>query len=336
MADLTLDNLREAQAGLTGIAKWTPLLPLTVAGRSADARLKAEHQQPMGAFKIRGAWTALRRLPEDARRRGVVTSSSGNHGLGIAFAAQRLGMRAVVVMPESAASVKVDGVRRLGADVVLAGRVRGPEQAIVAERYVKEEALTMIPPYDHPDVIAGQGTVALEMLEQWPLLRTILVPVGGGGLLAGVCSVIRATGADVRVVAVEPAGIRKLSAAVAAGQPRDVPGGASLADGLLTMSVGTLTWPLIRDTLHAVVPVTDTQIRGAMRWLASQDVRVEPSGAVTSAALLGLGAPASGAAMWPDDCSEQVERARAATSGATALICTGGNVDPARFEELIR
>jgi threonine dehydratase len=318
MIAITLDNLREAEAGLAGIAERTPLIPLPfdrARGASGEVRLKAEHLQPIGAFKIRGAWTAVRRLSPDARRRGVVTSSSGNHGLGIAFAAKRLGVRAVVVMPESAAEVKIDGVRRLGAEVVLAGKTRGPEQGIAAQGFVDEQGLTMIPPFDHPDVIAGQGTCALEILDQWPEVRTIIVPVGGGGLLGGICAAIRATGAKVRVIGVEPAGIPKLSVAVTADQPTTLPPGSSLADGLLTLSVGSLTWPLIRETLDSVVSVTDDQIRSAMRWLATQGLRVEPSGAVSTAAAL------SGTADLVSD--------------ATALVCSGGNVDAARYDELV-
>jgi threonine dehydratase len=314
MIDITLDNLREAQAGLAGVAECTPLVPLPI-DPAADTRLKAEHLQPIGAFKIRGAWTAVRRLSADARRHGVVTSSSGNHGLGVAFAAKRLGVRAVVVMPESAAGVKIDGVRRLGAEVVLAGKTRGSEQTIAAQGFVDEQGLTMIPPFDHPDVIAGQGTCGLEILDQWPEVRSILVPVGGGGLLGGICAAVRATGARVRVIGVEPAGIPKLSMAVSAGRPMILPSGSSLADGLLTLSVGNLTWPLIRDTLDSVVSVTDDQIRSAMRWLSAHGLRVEPSGAVSTAAVL------SGAA--------------GVLTDATALVCTGGNVDATRYDELV-
>jgi threonine dehydratase len=312
--EITLENLREAQAGLAGVGERTPLLRLPFEGLAGEVRLKAEQLQPIGAFKIRGAWTALRRLSPEARQRGVVTSSSGNHGLGIAFAAKRLGMRAVVVMPESAAGVKIDGVRRLGAEVVLAGKTRGPEQAVAAERFVIEESLTMIPPYDHPDVIAGQGTVGMEILDQWPEVRTIIVPIGGGGLLAGICSAVRATGAKVRVIAAEPAGIPKLSAAIAAGGPKTLDGGASLADGLLTKSVGKLTWPLIRDTVHDVASVTDAEIRAAVRWLHTAGLKVEPSGSITTAAILAN---------------------PSLVTGPTVVVCSGGNVDPTRFEELI-
>jgi threonine dehydratase len=313
MIEITLDNLREAAAGLVGVAERTPLVPLPISP-GGDTRLKAEHLQPIGAFKIRGAWTAVRRLSADARRHGVVTSSSGNHGLGIAFAAGRLGVRAVVVMPESAAKVKIDGVRRLGAEVVLAGKTRGLEQTIAAQEFVDQQGLTMIPPFDHPDVIAGQGTCGLEILDQWPEVRTILVPVGGGGLLGGICAAVRATRAQVRVIGVEPAGIPKLSTAVAAGRPTNIPVGSSLADGLLTLSVGNLTWPLIRETLDSVVSVTDDQIRSAMRWLGSHGLRVEPSGAVSTAAAL------SGTVSVTD---------------ATALVCSGGNVDATRYDELV-
>ncbi|HEY4320627.1 MAG TPA: threonine/serine dehydratase [Gemmatimonadales bacterium] len=312
-ATISLDNLREALAGLAGVAERTPLIPLDLGSASAPVRLKAEQLQPMGAFKIRGAWTALRRLPAAARSTGVVTSSSGNHGLGIAFAARRLGLRAVVVMPESAPAVKVNGVRELGAEVVLAGKVRGPEQAEVAQGYVDREGCTMIPPYDHPDVIAGQGTIALEILEQWPEVRTIIVPIGGGGLLAGISSAIRATGADVTVIAAEPAGIPKLSAAMLAGKPATLTGGSSLADGLLTPSVGDLTWPLIQPTVRRVVSVSDDQIRIAVRWLAGHGLRVEPSGSVTTAAVL----------------ADQ-----SLINGPTVLVCTGGNVDASRYLEL--
>ncbi len=312
--DLTLDNLREAHAGLAEVAPSTPLIPLDLGGAFAhEFRLKAEHLQPIGAFKIRGAWTAVRRLAPEARARGVVTSSSGNHGLGLAFAAARHGIRAVIVMPENAPAVKVEGVRRFGGEVVLIGKVRGPEQTVEAERLARE-GLTLIPPFDHPDVIAGQATCGIEILEAWPEVSTIVVPVGGGGLLAGVSVAVRTLRPDVRIFAVEPSGIPKLSMALAAGVPVSLDAGTSLADGLLTRSVGDLTWPLIRPSLAGVIGVSDQEIQDAMRWLADHGQRVEPSGAVTLAALL--------AGRIPSD-------------GPTALICSGGNVDPVRYAELV-
>lgn len=315
MTGPSLADLREAAAGLVGIAARTPLIPLDGLVPGIEVRLKAEQLQPIGAFKIRGAWTAVRRLPPELRQRGVVTSSSGNHGLGVAFAANRHGIPAVIVMPESAPEIKVAGVRELGGEVVRIGAVRGPEQSAEAERLMAERGLSMVPPYDHPDVMAGQGTCGLEILEDWPEATTILVPVGGGGLLAGICAAVRALRPHVTVVAVEPAGIPKLSAAFEAGHPATLPGGTSLADGLLTRSVGELTWPGIQATVREVLSVTDDDIASAMKWLAARNIRVEPSGAVTTAALLA---------------------GRYRPSGSTVVIATGGNVDPARYDALVR
>lgn len=311
MTGPSLESLREAHAGLLGVAERTPLLPLP---GERPVRLKAEWQQPIGAFKIRGAWTAVRRLPEAVRRRGVVTSSSGNHGLGVAFAAQRHGIPCVVVMPESAPAVKVAGVRELGGEVMLVGATRGPEQTLRAEQLVAERGLTFIPPYDHLDVITGQGTCGLEILEDWPEVGTLVVPVGGGGLLAGICAAVQAFRPGVRVIAVEPSGVPKLSAAQSAGRPVDLAGGTSLADGLLTRSVGMLTWPIIAQTVREVTSVNDDEIQTAMRFLAAQGCKVEPSGAVTTAAWLA---------------------GRVSGHDAVALVATGGNVDPARYQALV-
>ncbi|HEX3927927.1 MAG TPA: threonine/serine dehydratase [Gemmatimonadales bacterium] len=306
---MTLDDLREAQHGLRGVAERTPLVPL-----DSTTRLKAEYLQPIHAFKIRGAWTALRRLSPDARARGVVTSSSGNHGLGVAYAARRLGVRAVVVMPESATGVKIDGIRALGAEVLLVGKTRGPEQTAAAERLAQDDGLALIPPFDYPDVIAGQGTVGMEILEDWPEVDTIVVPVGGGGLIAGISCAVRALKPGVTVIAAEPALVPKLSAAIQHGKPTAIPVGTSLADGLLSKSIGQVTWPLIRETVREAITVTEDQIVAAVRWLAARDMRVEPSGAVTTAAWLSH---------------------RDRMHGNIALVCTGGNVDPARYAELV-
>ncbi|MEP6590844.1 MAG: threonine/serine dehydratase [Gemmatimonadota bacterium] len=314
MSGPSLADLQEAAAGLAGIAVRTPLLALEGLLPGAEVRLKAEHLQPIGAFKIRGAWTAIRRLSPELRAHGVVTSSSGNHGLGIAYAANRHGIPAIIVMPESAPAIKVAGIRELGAQVVLIGRVRGPEQGVEASRLVEERGMTMIPPYDHPDVMAGQGTCGLEILEQWPEVATIVVPVGGGGLLAGICAAARALRPDLRIVAVEPTGVPKLSAAFRTGQPETLDGGTSLADGLLTRSVGELTWPGIKTTVSEVVDVTDDDITAAMKWLAARGIRVEPSGAVTTAALLA---------------------SRIELPGRTVVVASGGNVDPARYDALV-
>lgn len=305
-------DLAEAAAGLEGVAVRTPLIPAD--GFEHPVRLKAEHQQPVGAFKIRGAWTALRRLDPAARERGVVTSSSGNHGYALAWSAHRMGVRAVIVMPESAPRVKQENIAAVGGEVRLVGATRGPEQQAEAERLATEEGLAFIPPYDHPDVIAGQATCTLEILEDWPEVSAVALPVGGGGLLAGAALAVRAAARPVRLWAVEPEGIPKLTAAVEAGHPVELDGGTSLADGLLTRSIGELTFPVILPMLSGVFGVSDDELRAAMRWLAGRGIRAEPSGAATAAALLAGKLP---------------------VSGPTALVISGGNVDVARYDQLV-
>lgn len=315
---MTLDALREAAEGLAGVAVRTPLLDAPFLTRRLGHRvaLKAEFLQPMGAFKIRGAMNAVLRLDPADRARGLVTSSSGNHGQALAFAGRHFGVRAVVVMPESAPAVKADGVRRLGGEVVFAGKTRSGEQMDRALQLVDEEGLVLIPPYDHPDVIAGQGTCGLEIVDEMPDVTAVLVPVSGGGLLAGTCIAVDGTRPAARVIAVEPAGAAKLTAAMAAGAPVRLPRVDTMADGLQTPSIGTLTFPIIRDLVAEVVQVSEDEIAGAVRALHGEmGLTVEPSGAVTVAALL------SG---------------RLTIDGPTAAIVSGGNVDPAVFRRLVQ
>jgi threonine dehydratase len=308
---VSLDAIRAAQQALAGLAVRTPMVE--VARRPLF--LKCEHLQPIGAFKIRGAFTAIDRLGPAGRAGGVVTSSSGNHGQAVAWAAHRFGIRSVVVMPESAPGVKVAGVKRHGGEVVFAGPTRSPEQQVRAERFVTEEGLVMIPPFDHPDVIAGQGTAGLEILEQVPEVATVLVPVGGGGLLSGITAAITALRSGIEIIGVEPAGAPKLSAALASGQPVTLGSTESVADGLLTRSIGSLPWAVIRPHVHRAITVSDTEIGQAVRWLFDhQGLRVEPSGAVSVAAVL----------------AGKVETRR-----PTVAVLSGGNVDPELFQRLV-
>jgi threonine dehydratase len=188
---VSLQALRAAASGLEGVAVRTPLLPVPALSgiTGAAVSLKCEHLQPIGAFKIRGAYTAISRISCEARGRGVITYSSGNHGQAVAFAARRLGIRAVVVMPERAPAIKVEGVRRLGGEVVFEGN-SSQERYQRAHRIALDEGLTMVPPFESLDVIAGQGTCGLEILEDAPDVQTILVPVGGGGLIAGIAAAV--------------------------------------------------------------------------------------------------------------------------------------------------
>jgi len=314
---VTAAGVREAARTLAGVALRTPLVdaPFLAAVAGQPVRLKPEFRQPIGAFKLRGAMTAAARLSPADRARGLVTSSSGNHGLAIAWAGHHFGVRAVVVMPESAPRVKVEGIRRLGGEPVFAGKVRSPEQMARAERFAREEGLVLIPPYDHPDVIDGQGTVGLEIAEEWPEATDIVAPVSGGGLLSGTCLGAHAVRPSLRVWGAEPAGAAKLSAALAAGHPTPLAEVDTICDGLRTPAVGELTWQIIRDQVAGVVQVTDVEVIAAMRALREEcGFTIEPSGAVTVAAIL------SG---------------KLRPAGPVVAIVSGGNVDAETFARLV-
>lgn len=311
---VTLDSIREAAAGLVGVATRTSLVPVPALEALAGVPvfLKLENEQPTGAFKLRGAWTAVRRLPEAARRRGVITYSSGNHGQAVAYAARRLGIRAVVVMPETAPALKMAGVRRWGGEVVLAGTT-SDDRRIRAEEIVAREGLTVVPPFDHPDIIAGQGTVGLEIVEDLPEVAHVAVPVGGGGLLAGIATAVLALRREAIITAVEPDGAPAMHAALEAGLVVRLPTTHSIADGLLPVAVGPLPFAHVRGRVTSVT-VSDEAIAEATVWLhRTGTVLAEPSGAATTAALrAGVLRP----------------------SGPTVLVVSGGNVDPTYVAQL--
>jgi threonine dehydratase len=301
---VTLDDLRAAAALLRGVAVRTPLLPAPDLG--ADVWLKPEMLQRGGAFKLRGAYTFLARLSPEARARGVIAPSSGNHAQAVALAARLFGVPATVVMPVTVTPAKRAGAERLGARVELAGtttRDRMDRALEIAAR----EGQALVPPYDHETIIAGQGTAGLEIVEDLPAVGTVLVPVGGGGLSAGVAAAVKLLRPEARVVGVEPEGAPKLTRALAAGAPVELDRTASLSDGLLAVRIGTLPFAHHQAFLDEVVTVGDDALRPAVRWLLDRAKLVaEPSGAITVAALL------SGAVT---------------PRGPTALVLSGGNVE---------
>jgi threonine dehydratase len=311
-----LEALRAAAKNLEGIAVRTPLIevPPLAARTGVPVALKCEHLQPIGAFKIRGAYTAISRIPAASRANGVITYSSGNHGQAVAFAARLLGIRAVVVMPERAPAIKVEGVKRLGGEVVIAGN----SSAVRYEKAVAlaaEQGLAMVPPYESLDVIAGQGTCGLEILESMPLVETILVPVGGGGLIAGIAAAVAALKPSVRIIGVEPVGAAKLARALEAGRSVKLDHTESLADGLLPLAIGELPFAVLSGVVREAVQVTEEEIAGAVRFLYHEaGLSVEPSGAVTTAALLSL---------------------RVQPTGPTVAVLSGGNVDPDLLQRLV-
>ncbi|MDB4917012.1 MAG: Threonine dehydratase, catabolic [Gemmatimonadetes bacterium] len=309
MTDLiTLNDLNAAAARIAPVAVHTPLLPCdaVAAQVGADVWIKPEMLQRGGAFKFRGAYNFLAQLSPGERARGVVAPSSGNHAQAVALAAQLFGCKAVVVMPTTVRAAKRVGAERLGARVELAGTTTQDRYERAVE-LMEQEGFTMVPPYDHPWIIAGQGTVGLEIADLMPDVGTVLVPVGGGGFSAGVATAIKLRAPNARVVGVEPANAPKLSRAREAGKPVRIPSVAGLADGLLAVEVGGITFAHHAKYIDEVVQVDDSALHAAMRLLIDRMKLVsEPSGAITLAALMtGVVKPA----------------------GKTVAVLSGGNIE---------
>ena len=317
MALVVLSAVRDAARRIASIARRTPVLDVSdLAGR--PLWLKCEPQQPGGAFKIRGATNMLKRLTPDQLKRGVVTYSSGNHGQAVALAASRLGAPAVIVMPTTAPAIKIEGVKRWGAEVILEGTT-SIERLKRAQAEVEARGLTMVPPFDHEWIIEGQGTCALEILEQVPSATVVVVPVGGGGLISGVAAAIKLLRPDVKVVGVEPSGAAKMTASLAAGHPVTLDRTSSIADGLMPVRPGELTFEHVKAFVDQVVTVDDDEIARAALWLFHEAKQVvEPSGAATTAAVL-----------WPKTGSLLADRTE-----TVVAILSGGNVSPETLHKI--
>jgi threonine dehydratase len=306
MAFVTLDEIRAARDRIRAVAKVTPLTDVTaLAGR--PLWLKCESLQPGGAFKIRGAYNMVAQLSDAQRHRGVITYSSGNHGQAVAIAARALGAPAVVVMPTTAPRIKIEGTRASGAEIFFAGTTTLHRRA-KAEEIAAARGLTMVPPFDHPWIIAGQGTLGLEILEQRPDVGAILVPIGGGGLVSGVAAAVKQSRAEAAVVGVEPAGAASMKNAIDAGEVLTLEGARSIADGLMAVRPGDLNFAHVRQFVDRLVTVDDEQIAAAVRWLFERvHLVVEPSGAATVAAALA---------------------ADADFAAPVVAVVSGGNLDP--------
>jgi threonine dehydratase len=310
---VSLGDVRAAAARIAGIARRTPLIDVGGVNGEAHFAVKCENLQPAGAFKIRGAYNMAAQLSPEARAAGVITYSSGNHGQAVALAARLLGIKAVVVMPETAPHVKVAGAERLGAEVLFAGTTV-LERKARAEAEAAARGLTMVPPFDHPWIIAGQGTCGLEIIEQCPSAATIYVPIGGGGLISGIAVAVKTLRPAARIVGVEPAGAAKMTASQAAGRPVTLPKTASIADGLLSVRPGDLTFAHVQALVDDIVMVEDREIATAVKWLFDNaKVVAEPSGAASVAAVL---------------------RDRSDADGVVAVI-SGGNVSPEDYAKYV-
>lgn len=309
---MNLDDVRAAAKRIEGQVVRTPLLPWPDDG---NLWLKPESLQPTGAFKLRGALNAVATMPPDERARGVVTHSSGNHGRALAWAAREHGVPAVVVMPDNCPQLKVDGVRACGAEVIIVPVVERERR--VAET-AAERGMVIVPPFDDEAVIAGQGTVGLEIAEDLPEVGTVLVPVGGGGLISGIAVAVKALVPGVRVVGVEPELAGDLAAGFASGRRvRWDPAltARTIADGLRGSAVGATNWEHIEALVDDVVTVSEDAISAAMaRIVTEARVVAEPSGAVAAA----------GYWEWPG-----------VAVGPTVAIVSGGNVPPSTLARMI-
>ncbi len=313
-----LEEIQDAARVLAPAIVRTPLLRAdAIADKiGAPVWVKPEVLQRGGAFKFRGAFNFLSQLNPEARERGVVAPSSGNHAQAVALAAKIYGVPATVVMPTTVTPAKRSGAERLGARIVLAGTTT-TDRLERAQELVAEEGLTLVPPYDHPWIIAGQGTVGLEIAADLHDVDTVLVPVGGGGFSAGVSAAIKLTLPNARVIGVEPTSAPKLTRAREAGRPVRLEHTGGLADGLMSIQIGTLTFAHHERFLDDVVTVDDSALRGAMRLLLDRlKLVVEPSGAITAAALL-------------------EGKVQPRGSGATVAVLSGGNIEWEGLRELL-
>ncbi len=279
---ITLAELRKAQETVAQVAIRTPILPLRFSER-AETFVMCENLQQTGAFKLRGAWNRISKLPRSCR--GVTASSSGNHAQGVAYAARRRGIAACIVMLDQSLPHKVEGTKAYGAEVILGGK---DSTAIKerAERIADERGYTYIPPFNHPDIIAGQGTAGLEIVEDLADVRAVVVPIGGGGLISGVAAAVKLSKPKVKVIGVEPEGATKMKPAVEAGRIVVLPEVHTIADGLKPLQVGDLTLEHARKFVDEIVTVSDESILEAAFYLIMKEkLVVEPSGAASVAAL---------------------------------------------------
>jgi threonine dehydratase len=315
---VTLKDIQQAQTLLSGVAVRTPLFEWTGAADQRKLFLKLENLQPIGAFKLRGAYNKVASLSEDDRRRGVISYSSGNHGQGVAYAARALGVKAIIVMPGDAPKNKLEATAALGAEIITVGP-GSEERRMRAEELAAEHGYAIVPPYNDEKIIAGQGTVALEILEDLPHVETVLVPVGGGGLISGISAAIKLTNPKIKVIGVEPELAADAQASLRSGHIVPSPAeqvSRTLADGLRTQSIGAINFEHIRAYVDDIVTVTEDEIREAIRVLsANAKTLAEPSGAVAPAAFLFH--------------ANELPNAK-----INVAVISGGNIDPTLLAEL--
>ncbi len=315
---VTLQDIQQARTLLCKIAVRTPLVLLKVPD-DGEIFVKPENLQPIGSFKLRGAYNKISSLTPEQRARGVVAHSSGNHAQGVAFAARALGVRATIVMPGSAPKVKLEATKALGAEIVLVGPA-SEERIRKAEELVKERGLVPVPPYNDEKIIAGQGTIGLEILEDLADVDLVLAPVGGGGLISGISTAVKESNPKAKVIGVEPEFAADAQASLRSGKIQSISGESALrtaADGLRSQSIGEINFEHIRKYVDDIITVTEEEIRRAMRRLLfSARILAEPSGAVATAAAL-------------------FHAEELPASGKRVAVVSGGNVEPELFSDMM-
>jgi len=316
---VTLSDIQSARFRLRGVAVRPSLIEFDLSVK--DVRrlyLKPENQQPIGAFKLRGAYNKIASLSNEDRKRGVITYSSGNHGQGVAYAARALNTKAVVVMPSNAPAIKLEATAALGAEIVLVG-LGSAERQLKAEELAAQHGYVIVPPFNDEQIIAGQGTIGLEILEDLPEVETVFAPVGGGGMISGVATAIKLSNPSVKVIGVEPELAADAQASLRAGKIIQFPAGEvsqTIADGLRTQSIGPINFEHIRRYVDDIVTVTEDEILEAVRLLAKIPSTVaEPSGAVAVAGFL-------------------YRRDQLPKSKVNVAIISGGNIDPKMLREI--
>ena len=320
-----MKQIQEARSRLASVALRTHLIEFNL--QQSDLlndglrlHLKPENQQPIGAFKLRGAYNKIALLSEADRKRGVITYSSGNHAQGVAYAARALGVKAVIVMPNNAPAIKREATAALGAEIVFVGP-GSAERQLKAEELAAQHGYVIVPPYNDEHIIAGQGTMGLEILEDLPEVETVLVPVGGGGMISGVATAIKLSKPSVKVIGVEPELAADAQASLRAGKIVQFPAAEivrTVADGLRTQSIGAINFEHIRRYVDDIVTVSEDEIRETVRLLAANPNTVaEPSGAVAVAGFL-------------------FRRDLLPKTKTNVAIISGGNIDPGMLEEFRR
>jgi threonine dehydratase len=318
---VSLSDIRSARTRLHGVTVHTQLIEFKLAAE--DPRrlfLKPENQQPIGAFKLRGAYNKIASLSENDRKRGVITYSSGNHAQGVAYAARALGVKSVIVMPDNAPPIKREATAALGAEIVTVGP-GSAERQLKAEELAEQRGYVIVPPYNDEQIIAGQGTMGLEILEDLPEVETVLAPVGGGGMISGVAAAIKLSKPSAKVIGVEPELAADARASLRAGKIVQFPAAEvsrTIADGLRTQSIGSINFEHIRSYVDDIITVTEDEIRQAVRLLVANPKTVaEPSGAVAVAGFL-------------------FHRDQLPKTNLNVAIISGGNIDPKMLEEFRR